>query len=183
MLERLRAGATAKSWEQFDDLYRPFLLGMFRSRCAAADAEDLVQDVLRAVVSALPQFVHNGRPGAFRRWLRTIAVHRLLALKKEQRLRDAVSLDALAHEIADPQSALSRQWEQDHDRSVLAGALQRVQGQVEPQTWLAFQCKEIDGLSTAESAARAAMTPNAVYVAVSRVRKRLREELRDLVDF
>ena len=37
-----------------------------------SDVDDLVQEVLAVVLRELPQFEHNGRTGAFRRWLRTI---------------------------------------------------------------------------------------------------------------
>jgi len=42
-----------------------------------SDIDDLVQDVLMVVSTSMKTFAHNGRPGAFRSWLRTILINRL----------------------------------------------------------------------------------------------------------
>src|SRR5438045_2480430 len=78
LLERLRLEPDAQAWQRLVEIYTPLIrrwLG--RYGLAEADREDLTQDVLAVVVRRLPQFEHNGRPGAFRTWLRLIVTHRL----------------------------------------------------------------------------------------------------------
>ena len=79
LLERLRDQPDSAAWTtRLVDLYTPLLRGWLSGRgLQACDVEDLVQDVLAVVVCELPHFRHNRRTGAFRRWLRTILVHRL----------------------------------------------------------------------------------------------------------
>jgi len=63
------------------DLYQPLIHGwLIRNKVRPQDADDLCQDVLANVVKGLAAFEHSGRPGAFRNWLRTIAVNRSRAV-------------------------------------------------------------------------------------------------------
>src|SRR5262245_56788943 len=88
LLERLRGQADDGAWKRLVDVYRPWLLGWLRQQgLASADAEDLVQEILLVVLRELPFFRHNQRAGAFRSWLRAIAVHRLRDAIRDRRYR------------------------------------------------------------------------------------------------
>ena len=72
LLRRLRAG-DPESWRRLNDLYRPLLRAWLRPRgLQPADVDDLTQAALAVVFKRLGEFEHNGRPGAFRTWLRGI---------------------------------------------------------------------------------------------------------------
>src|SRR5262249_57679001 len=58
-----------------------------RHALQAPDADDLVQEVLAVVVREIPNFRHDLRTGAFRRWLRTVTVNRLRTFWRGQRAR------------------------------------------------------------------------------------------------
>ena len=74
LLERLRRQPDEASWRQLVDLYTPLLRAWFQQQhVSAADADDLVQEVLAVIVREMPAFRHNNQRGAFRRWLRTVA--------------------------------------------------------------------------------------------------------------
>jgi RNA polymerase sigma-70 factor (ECF subfamily) len=78
LLQRLRQQPQEADWQRLVDVYQPLVhrwLGTFHLQ--EADAEDVCQDVFRALVRELPSFQHGPRPGGFRRWLRTIMVNRL----------------------------------------------------------------------------------------------------------
>ena len=60
-------------------------------------------------------------------------------------------------------------------------ALRLLQNEFEARTWQSFWRAAVDGLSTAEVAAEMGMTVSAVRMARSRILRRLREELGDLV--
>ena len=69
-------------------IYEPWLRGwLSRHDLQPADVEDLLQEILVAVSEGLPKFVHNGRPGAFRNWLRTILTNRVRHFLRTQRNR------------------------------------------------------------------------------------------------
>ena len=65
--------------------------------------------------------------------------------------------------------------------AVFHRALGMLQGEFEPRTWKAFWRAAVDGLPAPEAAAELGMTASAVRMAKSRILRRLREELGDLV--
>src|SRR4051794_12396785 len=78
LLERARDPADAASWRRLTDIYTPLIRRGVRPYVPQpADLDDVVQEVLTPLVREPPRFEHNGRPGAFRAWLRTITVHRI----------------------------------------------------------------------------------------------------------
>src|SRR5688572_12924982 len=78
LLDRLCQSPDAGSWDRLVAAYSPLLRNWIsRYDVQAADADDLVQDVLVVVMRELPSFRHNQQTGAFRTWLRRIVVNRL----------------------------------------------------------------------------------------------------------
>jgi len=60
--------------------------------------------------------------------------------------------------------------------------MRAVEGDFAPATWAAFRRQVIDGCPPADVAAELGLSLNAVVLAKSRVLKRLREELRGLIE-
>ena len=85
-------------------------------------------------------------------------------------------------QVADPDSALNRHWDEEHDRYVLRCLLDLVEQEFEPKTFRAFRRLTLDDASGAEVAAELGMSVGAVYVAKSRVMQRIREEAAGLID-
>src|SRR5215218_6206996 len=78
LLARLREGNDAQAWHLWVSVYEPWLRSYLTGRrLQPADADDVLQNVLLAVRQSLPAFRHDGRPGAFRAWLRVILVNQL----------------------------------------------------------------------------------------------------------
>jgi RNA polymerase sigma-70 factor (ECF subfamily) len=187
LLNRLRSQPDAESWRRLVELYTPLIQGWLRRHdVPAADADDLTQDVMAVVVRELPQFEHNQQRGAFRNWLRTIAVNRLRALwRSRQRGTPATGGSdflKMLDELEDPQSNLSQLWDQQHDQHVARRLMELVEPQFEPTTWRAFRRTVIDGAKAATVAAELHISPNAVLLAKSRVLSRLRQEMEGLTD-
>ncbi len=81
LLDRIRETSDAESWDRLVALYAPLLKRWVRRyEVQDADADDIVQEVLAALLNELPKFQHNRQTGAFRSWLRTILVNRVRAL-------------------------------------------------------------------------------------------------------
>ena len=79
LLERLRTAPDEAAWRRLDDIYRPLIQRwLLRDPALRDEAEDIVQNVMHVLVQELPCFQRQ-RDGSFRRWLRTITVHRVLA--------------------------------------------------------------------------------------------------------
>src|SRR5687768_11246559 len=76
LLDRLRLAPAGADWERLVDLYTPLIRGwLVRQGLPRQEADDVSQDVLTVLVRRLPDFERQPRPGAFRRWLRTITVN------------------------------------------------------------------------------------------------------------
>jgi RNA polymerase sigma-70 factor (ECF subfamily) len=85
-------------------------------------------------------------------------------------------------QLADPNSALTRQWDEEHDQQLVRRMLATIQAEFNATTWQVFQMLVLEDRPAAEVAGRLGMTPNAVYVAKAHVLARLRAELSGLVD-
>src|SRR5206468_12314554 len=89
--------------------------------------------------------------------------------------------DPVIAEVA-AQPALGSIWADARDRAVLARALSilRDESDVDDRTLLAFELVALRAVPAAEAAAQCGMSPDQVYVAKSRITKRLRQLVADL---
>jgi RNA polymerase sigma factor (sigma-70 family) len=182
LLERLRLHPDSAAWQRFVQLYTPLIAGWLRGQnVQPADVDDLSQDVLATLVRELPRFQHDLRRGAFRRWLRTMVVNRLRAFWRTRRVAEPGG-EAILDRLQDPDSDLSRLWDEEHDRHVVSRLLQLLEPEFEPTTWQAFRLLVLEGTPTQATAAALNISPNAVRIAKSRVLARLRREIDGLLD-
>lgn len=186
LLLRAQNGQT-NAWKDLTDLYRPLILGWLnRQGVPASDLDDLSQEVLLSVVTHLPTFQHSGQRGAFRTWLRTIVCRRTVdywrAIDAKTQGTGGSGATAALELIADPDSALNRQWDEEHDQYVIHCLLDLVEQKFEPESLQAFRRLTLDGATGAEVAQELGLSIGAVYVAKSRVLARIREEAAGLID-
>jgi RNA polymerase sigma-70 factor (ECF subfamily) len=186
LLDRLRTSPDEGAWRRLEDLYRPLIQRWLRRDATlGAEVEDIAQDVMGILVRELPGF-RRRRPGSFRRWLRTLTVHRLAAHYRA-RHRRPLALGATPEEcplaqLADPNSELSRLWDEEHDRHVLRRLMELIGPMFEPTTLAAFRRLAFDGVAPAQAAEELGLSLNAVLLAKSRVLSRLRQEAEGLID-
>jgi len=84
--------------------------------------------------------------------------------------------------LEDPQSDLTRDWDQEHDRHVLHRLMELLQPEFKRATWEAFRRHVLEGAGAEAVASELGVSVNAVLIAKSRVLQRLREEMKGLVD-
>jgi RNA polymerase sigma-70 factor (ECF subfamily) len=181
LLERLKDVRDADAWNRLVELYAPLIRGWAeRLNVRGADADDLVQEVMAVVVRRFPEFVHPEKPGAFRGWLRAIAANCARTIWKSRRVNPLVpggtDFGSYLARLEDPADDFARDWEREHDLHVTRKLLDRIRQDFESRTWEMFARFVLDGLSAEEVSAELGTTPNAVYIAKSRVMARLREE-------
>lgn len=85
-------------------------------------------------------------------------------------------------EIDDPRDDPAGDWDREHDREILRRLFEDVANEFEEKTLQAFCRHAFDGVAAPEVAAELGMTLGAVYIAKSRVLRRLREEAEGLID-
>ena len=185
-LDRLRLQPDEEAWKRFVDLYAPLIRGWLRRYSVAEqDAEDLTQEVMAVMIRQFPSFEHNHRCGAFRNWLRTVTVNQLRALWRTRRgpcVNGDSAVMRMLDQLADPDSSLSKLWDQQHDQHVAAKLMELIRPHFEATTWQAFRRVAVDGEKAALVAQDLGISVNAVLLAKSRVLSRLRQELRGLTD-
>lgn len=191
LLARLRAG-DEHGWDRLVRLYGPLVYNWCRrAGLSQDDAEDAVQDVFTAVSQHLERFRRDQPGDSFRKWLKTIAFNRARELHRRQSIRPRAQGGTQAQirfaDLAEPALDDSPPDDSvDEDESerqhLLRQATELVRSDFEPATWSAFWETAVRGRAAPDVAADLGITANAVRIAKSRVRARLREELDGLLD-
>jgi RNA polymerase sigma-70 factor, ECF subfamily len=148
------------------------------------DAADVQQEVFAAVARGVAQF-HRDRPGdSFRGWLWGITQNKLRDYwrRRADQPRAAGGSDAQERlaQIAFDESGKSSASAGRQRHGQFRRALECLRAEFEDRTWQAFWRVTVDGEAVADVAAQLKMTASAVYVAKSRVLRRLRDEFGDL---
>jgi RNA polymerase sigma-70 factor, ECF subfamily len=185
LMERLRADDAA-AWRRLMDLYRPLVLfWCVRGGVNSDDAEDVAQGVFAAAATGLDGF-RRDRPGdTFRGWLRAITRKQVLLhfRRNRGRVRGAGGSDAWRNlqDVAD-NSDIEDDGEETEVGQVYRRAVEQVRGEFEDRTWQAFWLVVIEGRTPAALAETLGMTPAAIRQAKSRVLRRLKQEMGELLD-
>jgi RNA polymerase sigma-70 factor (ECF subfamily) len=185
LLERLRGTVrretAAAAWSEFVELYTPLLYSWAtRLGLQSADAADLVQDIFVTLVQKLPEFEYDSRK-SFRAWLRTVLLNRWRDREKRAAVASEQNDAAALEQAAGPDQALEVE-EAEYREMLLRRALELMRREFRPATWRACWEQVVQGRPAAEVARELGLSVNAVYVARSRVLRRLREYLEHLLD-
>ena len=183
LLARVARGDST-SWHVFAEKYRNFLrAGSLKWGASPQDADDLVQEILIRVFQKLDRY--QPQEGTrFRGWLKAVAYHCWLDLRRKT-LRHH-ELDAPNSLPENLQSKLASSmacndlvavFESMADQEILNLAMSRVKERVNESSWNCFEQFYKEHESGAEIAGRLQMDSTAVFMAVSRVRKMIRDEV------
>ncbi|NUQ65739.1 MAG: sigma-70 family RNA polymerase sigma factor [Pirellulales bacterium] len=184
---QLRAGKP-EAWQQLIDLYGPLVYYWCRKfGLQPADAADVFQDVFAAVSAGIGRFTYEQSLGRFRGWLWTIARNKVrdyyrrraeetLALGDRQPKYPIAEIPEHYHEPP-ADEADSRQL-----TSLFHKGLSLVRAEFEEQTWDAFWRVAIERQAVPQAAEELSMSAAAVRQAKSRVLRRLRAVLGELLD-
>lgn len=183
LLDRLRCQPHDQpSWRHLAMLYAPLIRRwLLQHDTPEADADDLAQDVLLVLARDLGGFDHNGRTGAFRLWVRSITANRLRGYWRARRSGSLNGLDDRLAQLEDPDSALGRIWDREHDEFIVRRLMERIEPEFAPSTWKSFRLLVLEERSPADVAEGLGLSVNAVLIAKSRVLRRLRQEGRGLI--
>ncbi len=185
LLERARAN-DAEAWQQLVKLYRPLVLFWCkRGSLAELDAEDVAQEVLAAAAFNLSRF-HRDQPGdTFRGWLRVITRNQIRGHFRDRsgQPRATGGSEALQRlqDLADPLAGCEEEEQVEFSR-VCRRVMELVKVDFEEKTWLAFWLTVIEGRQPATLTLELGMSPAGIRQAKSRVLRRLKQEVGDLIE-
>jgi RNA polymerase sigma-70 factor, ECF subfamily len=141
------------------------------------DAEDVMQDAFLKSFQNLDQFQGNSR---FYTWLVRIAVNEAL-MKLRKRRPNQVSLDEPLRENDDSVFREIEDWgpspEQRYAQTELNEILTQVIGELDPIFRIVFLLRDVEGISTEETAQIVGISVAAVKSRLLRARLRLRQNL------
>lgn len=151
----------------FEDIVRTHGAGLSRLAWGytdnAADHDDLVQDILVAVWTALPRFRGDASERTF---VFRIGHNRGHTFVTRRRPRH----DEVSESLPDPRPAPDEVYEQDRERERLRAAIRRL-----PAAHREAVLMRLEGFSMAEIASVQGTTENNVAVRLTRARDQLRE--------
>ena len=141
------------------------------------DSEDVLQEAFFKAYEHLDQFQGNSK---FYTWVVRIAVNQAL-MKLRKRRPNVVSLDEQLDTGEDLVTRDVEDWgpspEERYGQTELAGILSTVIGELDPPFRIVFQLRDIEELSTEETAEALGLSVPAVKSRLLRARLRLRQKL------
>ncbi|HWZ13177.1 MAG TPA: sigma-70 family RNA polymerase sigma factor [Acidobacteriaceae bacterium] len=178
LVERARAGELAA----FDQLVRQYERQVFRIAQHITqnreDAQDVVQDAFFKAYQKLEQFQGNSK---FYTWLVRIAVNEALMRLRKRRTAKTVSMD---EDVQTEDGSLPRDFadwtpnpEQQYKQAELKEILQKTIQGLPPGFRTVFTLRDVEGLSTEETAEALNLSIPAVKSRLLRARLQLRERL------
>jgi RNA polymerase sigma-70 factor (ECF subfamily) len=184
LIRRLPNAADVEAWEVFLEIYEPLLFRLARGRgMQPADAEDFVQEVLASVVRNIERWVAREDRGSFRAWLFRIAFNlglNFVTRPKHKRLGSGDDQIArMLEEVPAASVDSSELFLKEYRREVYRWAAERVREQVSKRQWMMYWLTSVEERPIAEVAAEYEMSVGSIYIARSRITKRIREMIRE----
>ena len=178
LVERVRAGDIAA----YDELVRKYERQVFRIAQHITqnreDAEDVMQDAFLKAYEKLDQFQGNSK---FYTWLVRIAVNESLMRLRKRRTGRMVSID---EDLETEEGTVPRDladWapdpEQNYSQSELGKILEKTIKGLPPGFKVVFELRDVQGLSTEDTAEALGLSVPAVKSRLLRARLQLRERL------
>ena len=183
-LDRLRKNDQT-TWQLLVNLYGAMIYCRCREnwKLNAHDAENVGQDVFQAIARKIGDFERN-RTGSFRAWIRTIVDNKCRDFYRRPRVGTGQGGSSFQRQLANSESDPSaEQSEFLTDRAIIAReALKQVASEFSDRDFNIFWKVVIDEFDGKSVARELEITDNVVYLACSRIRKRLKELFNDLLD-
>jgi RNA polymerase sigma-70 factor (ECF subfamily) len=182
LLIRLRDPRDEQAWCEFTEIYGPLVYQLARYRgLQDADAQDLTQDVFRAVARNIDRYDPDPARGSFRAWLSRITsnlvINWLAAERRQPRGSGETDMQRLIEELPDTAGEESALFENEYRRRLLTWAAERVRPAFSRAAWQAFWQTGVEGKPPDEVASALGMSVGTVYQYKSRVVVRIRREI------
>jgi RNA polymerase sigma-70 factor (ECF subfamily) len=164
------------AWQRFRNDYGPVIAGFARKLGARpSDLDDIMQEVIIAMISASPNFRYDRSKGRFRGYLKVVTLRIVRAVAgKRARLR-CVPLETVADDAAE----LDEAWDAEWQRHTLTRALEEARSEYAGgPTFRAYELYALLGVPAQDVAGQLGISVDSVYQAKTRVTEALRKKVR-----
>lgn len=178
LILRIRDKDDQSAWRTFVDVYSPLIYGFCRMKgLQANDAADVSQEALIRIAKAVRTFDYDRSKGLFRDWVAMIVHNEIRRhLRRDNRMPEST----LEQDI--PTNGISPEWDEHFQRHIFETALLRCQQHFEKSTWELFEHSWLKKETVEHVAKKFQVGAEKIYVARSRVLKRLKHEVAVLSD-
>lgn len=180
ILDRARYG-DQDAFRMITQLYAGLVYHWIRKKGLSPEhAEDISQQVFMAVSQNLVTFRRQKPADSFRAWLRIITRSKIIDhLRKNAGVETAAGGDQLWNKV----SAIDCEEDSNQDAAILyQKAIQFVRGEFAERDCSAFLMLVVDGHAAKDVAEMLGTSVNSVYIAKSRILRRLQIEFAELLD-
>lgn len=181
LIGRLPNHEDQEAWHEFVQVYQPLIFRIARKRgLQHADAAEVTQEVLRRVAGSVSRLELNDSRGSFRGWLFRITRNATIDHLRRDGCRSVMQFDSTCggvNGVADESAKDSGEFDAEYRRSLMLHAASLIRPEFQQRTWTAFWRTAVEGAPVSDVARELDMTPGAIYIARSRVMKRLAAEV------
>ena len=166
-----------EAWSTIVDLYGPMVYRWCRKAGLSDDAAlDVGQDVMLRAWKNLGKFQPTCEHRSFRRWLSTITKHAVIDYIRRHQIKATGDPSVIDPPFPDPDESLPEDIQFFYNKIE-----EFIRTHFSEKHCDAFLRVKRDGEDPAEVAASLGMTRDAVYLAISRIKKRVDDEFRHLL--
>lgn len=182
LLLQLAEDDNSAAWQEFCVRYGDLIRGVARQHgLQAADADDVLQDVLVSLNKAMRNFSYDRERGRFRSYLRTMTIHALYARLRQKRGEAALPVWRSDTEPVED-DAFAAVWETEWRQYHLRQAMRTIEAEFNEPARVAFARYGIDGEDVQTVAHDLGLSRELVYQIKSRVLRRLGELVAQQID-
>jgi RNA polymerase sigma factor (sigma-70 family) len=190
LLGRLKDWDDHEGWQDFFNTYWKLIYSVaLKAGLADAEAQDIVQETMIAVVKAISEFQYNPQNGSFKGWLLTITRRRIADHFRRKYTQPSVGFQSdvddegatpLLSRIPDDDLSWETVWEEEWERNLLDVALESVKHKVKSRQYQLFDCFVLKQWPMTEVRERLGVSMAQVYFAKYKVTALVERELRQL---
>ena len=174
------------AFRKITDLFSGLVYSWCRRKgLAEEDAKDTSQEVFKTVATTLQTFRRVSPNDSFRAWIRIVTKNKIVDHYRTEKRR-VKSIDSGGVEIAEIEGNVEPfelEGNLDHETEELfQTAVQLIRQEFSERDYQALWRVAVNGMPAKDVATELGTTTNAVFIAVSRIKKRIREEFADLIE-
>jgi RNA polymerase sigma-70 factor (ECF subfamily) len=189
LLSRLKDSGNDESWKVFFDTYwRLIYNAARRSGLGDAEAQDVVQETVIAVLKSMPRFKYNPEKGSFKNWLLQVTKRRIGDYRRQlcndrrliddrRRFREADET-ATIERVPDPNAkGFEEVWNEEWEANAMEVALNRIKNEIDLKHFQIFDLYVMKGWKASKVSRTLKVSIGVVYLAKHRVERRLKREI------